>query len=140
MAGRAQSIHWSFWLIAIISLLWNGMGAANFLVQMIPGTTDAYRESEQAIIANRPLWATFAFAVAVFGGTLGAVLLILKKWLAYPAFAVSLIGVAVTIVQSLFSGAELSTGEFIGIVLMPFLLGAVFVIYAKWAIRWGWLI
>lgn len=140
MSNTAIRVHWSFWLIAILALVWNGLGAVNFVVQiMMPGMTEAYRESEQAMIASRPWWATIAFAFAVFGGTLGGLLLLLRRWLAYPVFAVSLIGVTVTIVQSLFAGAELSTGELVGIVLMPFVLSAFFVSYTKFAAQRGWL-
>jgi len=39
----------------------------------------SYRETEQAIIQSRPLWAAIGFAIAVFGGALGGILLLLKK-------------------------------------------------------------
>lgn len=57
--------HWSFWLISGLMLLWNVAGSANFIVQMNPDMIASYREHEQTLISNRPLWATAGFAFAV---------------------------------------------------------------------------
>ena len=62
------NVHWSFWAIGTVALIWNVMGAINFIAQMNPDMLAAFRESERAIIENRPAWATGIFAVAVFGG------------------------------------------------------------------------
>jgi len=77
-----DSIHWSFWLIVVVSLLWNVMGLISFLIQMSPDMLTTYRESERTIIENRPIWTTSAFAIAVFGGALGCLLLFFRKSLA----------------------------------------------------------
>ncbi|MBZ0216884.1 MAG: hypothetical protein K8F25_10050 [Fimbriimonadaceae bacterium] len=89
------SIHWSFWLIGVVALIWNVMGAANFLWQINANSLSSYPEAERLIIENRPIWATAAFAIAVFGGALGAILLLLKKSAATNVLIVSLLGVVV---------------------------------------------
>ncbi len=61
-------VHWSFWLIGAVALIWNVVGVINFFMQMNPDVLAAYRESERAIVEGRPAWATGAFAIAVFGG------------------------------------------------------------------------
>ena len=63
--NKNRRVHWSFWLIAIITLVWNILGSVNFLVQMNPEMHTAYRENERLIIEGRPIWATAGFAVAV---------------------------------------------------------------------------
>jgi hypothetical protein len=68
-------------------LIWNVLGCVNFFAQMNPDMVASYRESEQAIIQGRPLWATVGFAVAVFGGALGCVLLLFKKRLPSTCFS-----------------------------------------------------
>ncbi|MCH9016029.1 MAG: hypothetical protein IH877_10130, partial [Gemmatimonadetes bacterium] len=73
------SVHWSFWLIGAVMLIWNVMGCINFFVQINPDALASYPESHRAIIEGRPAWATGAFAVAVFGGALGCLLLLLRK-------------------------------------------------------------
>jgi hypothetical protein len=66
------------------------MGLLNLGMQMNPANVTQMPELFKAIIESRPLWATAAFAIAVGGGTLGCVLLLLRKKLAVPVFAVSL--------------------------------------------------
>ena len=72
-------VHWSFWVIGAVALIWNVLGSINYIVQMNADSLSAYRELERAIIEGRPAWATGAFAIAVFGGALGSVLLLLRK-------------------------------------------------------------
>ncbi len=79
-------VHWSFWAIGAIALIWNVMGVINLFVQMNPDVLTAYRESERAIVEGRPAWATGGFAIAVFGGALGCLLLLLRKFAAFYLF------------------------------------------------------
>ena len=132
------SIHWSFWVISAVALIWNVMGVINFLVQMNPDTIAAYRESERAIIEGRPLWATVAFAAGVFGGALGSLLLLLRKPAAYYLFIVSLAGVIVTMIHTLGIGIDFGVGEILGIILMPLVVAAFLIWYSLWAARRGW--
>ena len=74
---KDNKAHWSFWVISVLMLIWNLMGCINFFVQMNPDMVASYQETEQAIIKDRPIWATAAFAIAVFGGALGCLLLML---------------------------------------------------------------
>ena len=48
-------VHWSFWVIGAIALIWNIMGAINFFMQMNPEILAEYRDSERAIVEGRPL-------------------------------------------------------------------------------------
>jgi hypothetical protein len=132
------SVHWSFWVISAVALIWNVMGVINFFVQMNPDTIAAYRESERAIIEGRPIWATVAFAAGVFGGALGALLLLLRKSAAYYLFIVSLAGVIVTMIHTLGIGIDFGVGEILGIILMPLVVAAFLIWYSRWAMRKGW--
>jgi hypothetical protein len=137
--GTTRGVHWSFWLIGAIALIWNGLGAVNFLVQMSPDSISAYRESERLIIDGRPLWATAAFALAVFGGTIGGLLLLLRRSVAFYLFAASLLGVLVTMLHTLGSGIEFGLGEILGIILMPVVVAAFLAWYSTLAQRKGWI-
>lgn len=95
-----RGVHWSFWAIGAVALIWYLMGSANFVVQMSAGALPEYQEAERAIIEGRPAWATGAFALAVFGGALGCLLLLLRKPAAYHVFIASLLGVIVTSVHA----------------------------------------
>jgi len=132
-------VHWSFWLIGAVALIWNVLGVANFFVQMNPDVLAAYRESERAIVESRPAWATGAFAIAVFGGALGCLLLLLRKSAAYYLFIGSLLGVIVTMTDTLSVGIDFGLGEILGIILMPLVVAAFLIWYSKQAESKGWI-
>ena len=136
--NNVHAVHWSFWVIATFMLIWNVMGCINFLVQMNPDMVASYRETEQAIISGRPAWATGAFAVAVFGGALGCLLLLLRKSVAYYVFIASFLGVIVTMTHTLGVGIDFGLGEILGIILMPLVVAAFLIWYSKQAERKGW--
>jgi len=127
--------HWSFWVISVLTLVWNAMGCMNFIMQMDPEALTEYPEAARSLVASRPTGATSAFAIAVFGGALGCVLLVLRKALALPVFVVSLIGVVVTNVHTFSHGAspEIWTGSLSSLILAAFLVW-----YAALARRRGW--
>ncbi len=132
-------VHWSFWAIGAVALIWNVMGVINFFVQMNPDVLATYRESERAIVEGRPVWATGAFAIAVFGGALGCLLLLLRKSAAYYLFIASLLGVIVTMAHTLGVGIDFGLGEILGIILMPLAVAAFLIWYSKWAQSKGWI-
>jgi len=132
-------VHWSFWLIGAVALIWSVVGVINFFMQMNPDVLAAYRESERAIIEGRPAWATGAFAIAVFGGALGCVLLLLRKSAAYYLFIGSLLGVIVTMIHTLGIGIDFGLGEILGIILMPLVVAVFLIWYSKQAESKGWI-
>ena len=132
-------VHWSFWAIGAVALIWNIMGVINFFVQMNSDVLAAYRESERAIVEGRPAWATGAFAIAVFGGALGCLLLLLRKSAAYYLFITSLLGVMLTMIHTLGVGIDFGLGEILGIILMPLVVAAFLIWYSKWAESKGWI-
>jgi hypothetical protein len=132
------NVHWSFWLVGVFMLIWNVMGCMNFFMQMNPDMVSSYRDSEQAIIQGRPVWATVAFAIAVFGGAFGCLLLMLRKSVAFYLFIVSLLGVVVTMPHTLGAGVDFGTGELIGIIFMPVAVAVFLIWYSKYTESKGW--
>jgi uncharacterized membrane protein len=49
------AVHWSFWVIGIVLLVWNLMGVINFFMQMNTDAIASFPESHRAIIEGRPL-------------------------------------------------------------------------------------
>lgn len=135
----ASGIHWSFWVIGAVALVWNVLGVANYFIQMDPAAISAYRESEQAIIVGRPAWATGAFAIAVFGGAIGSLLLLLKKSVASYLFIASLVGVIGTMIHALSLDVEFGGAEMTGIIVMPLAVAAFLIWYARSCQAKGWI-
>jgi hypothetical protein len=83
----------AFWVIGIIALLWNAMGVYNYLIQAFKAEafTQSLTEAQLAFMESMPSWNTALFAIAVFSGFIGTVLLLMKKKTATPLFLISFI-------------------------------------------------
>jgi hypothetical protein len=132
------AVHWSFWMIGVVTLVFNVMGVINYFVQMNTDSLASFPESYRPIIEGRPAWATAAFTIAVFGGSLGCLLLLLRKSTAIYVFIVSLFGVIVTMMHVFgvvrFSSLETWVGVLIQLAVTAFLIW-----YSKQARSKGWI-
>ncbi len=79
---------------AIAALLWELFGCAMYLMQVSADQSSLPAE-QAAMWAATPAWSVGAYAVAVWVGLAGAVLLLLRRRLAEPLLLVSLIAVLV---------------------------------------------
>ncbi|MBP93928.1 MAG: hypothetical protein CMC55_07415 [Flavobacteriaceae bacterium] len=133
----------SFWIISIVALIWNLMGVSAYLMQafMTDEALSKLPEPEQALYHDVPAWVTAAFAIAVFGGTLGCIGLLLRKKWSKPVFILSLIGIIVQMIHNLFISNNMDVyGP--GAIIMPIMvliIGVYLIIYSKAAIQKGWL-
>ena len=93
-----------FMVVAGVLLVWNLLGVMAYLMQvtMSPEVLAALPEAQRQLYENTPEWATAAFAIAVNGGALGCVLLLLKRNLAGLFLQLSLAGVLVQMFHSFF--------------------------------------
>ncbi|MGA8278338.1 MAG: hypothetical protein WB784_09095 [Rhodanobacteraceae bacterium] len=129
--------------VAAVALLWNLLGCAAFLAdfRMTPEDVAKLSAAQQAMYAARPFWSVAATGVAVLGGALGCVGLILGRRWSYPLLALSLLGVILQDI-SLFamSGAASHAGP-AALVLQGIVLAVAvgLVLLARKAIGNGWL-
>lgn len=142
MSGENRiGVPWSFWLIGGVALLWNVLGGVNFVMQMNAELLATMPAPHRAIIDGRPLWATVGFAIAVFGGALGCLMLLLRKTIARYLFVASLLGVIVQLVHTLRVAAATSGFTALDlalIALMPLVVAAFLIWYSKHAAQKGW--
>lgn len=133
------------WLlgVAIAALVWNLLGVLAYVGQMLmtPEAMAQLSPEEQALFENTPAWATGAFAVAVWGGALGSLLLLLKKKSSKIIFIVSLIGILVQMAHSFFMSNNFDVyGP--GAMVMPIMviiIGVALVWLSDKGIKEGWL-
>lgn len=103
--GQAAGTPWHLWVIGVVALLFNAFGCYDYYMSQTANR--AYIESavggmgidvDAALeyFANFPLWMDFIWAIGVWGGLLGAVLLLLRNKLAYPVWAVSLVALVIS--------------------------------------------
>lgn len=131
-----NKVHWNFWLISTFMLVWNVMGCINFFMQMNPDSLANYSEAVRSLVADRPAWATGAFAVAVIGGSLGCLMLLLRKSAAFYVFVASLLGVMVTNIHTF--GTTSSTGILVAS-SMSLVVAGFLIWYSKFVERKGWI-
>jgi len=129
-------VHWSFWIVGVAAFIWNALGGMNYILQMIPNMLANYPEAARLLVESRPAWATGAFAIAVFGGAFGCVLLLLRKFTSFYVFVVSLIGVVATNIHTL--GVTGSVEIWVGS-LMSLAVAAFLIWYSRMAKRYSWI-
>ena len=132
-----------FWIIAVIAVIWNLMGVMAYLAEafMNDEAKALLPEAERALYDNVPSWATAAFAIAVFGGFIASIALLIRKKIAMPLFLISLIGILVQMFYNFFiSGAMDVYGP--GGMVMPAMvitIGVFLYMYSRNVITKGWL-
>lgn len=121
------------WIVGILALLWNGYGCYQYVMTMtgdeaflanIPAETLAYWES-------LPSWTAGAWALGVWGGLAGAVLLLIRSRYSVWAFALSLAGAVVGFGYEIFMTerpASLTEGS---MAIMPWVVIAI-AIFQLW--------
>ena len=83
-----------FQAAAIAALLWELFGCAMYVMQ-VTADQAALPAGQRAMWAATPAWSVGAYAVAVWVGLAGAVLLLMRRKLASPLLLVSLLAVLI---------------------------------------------
>lgn len=132
-----------FWVVSVIALLWNLVGLLNYLNQAFNKVAllDAMDQGQREAFESIPAWATAAFAIAVFSGTLGCIgLLVRKKW-ARPLFIISLVAAMAQFIHWLFisNAVEAFGPTTYAMPILVVLIGIYLIFFSKKGIDKGWL-
>lgn len=105
--GRAPR---SFWVVAVLSLLWNAFGCFDFTMTVTrnPAYLAAFPPDVIDWLDAAPTWTLLPWALGVWGALAGSLLLLLRSRRAVPAFAASLAGLAISQAWQLTSGMPAS--------------------------------
>lgn len=93
---------WHLWLVGVLSLLWNGFGAFDFIQTTTRG--EAYMRAagfDDAMVAYydaMPGWMYVPWTLGVWGAVIGSVMLLLRRRWAVPAFGLSLSGALISLI------------------------------------------
>ena len=99
------------WIIGVLALLWNMMGAFDYLATklQLDFYMSQFSEEQLAYFYGFPAWAISGWAFGVWGAVVGSIgLLLRRKWSVW-AIAVSLAGMAVSTIYTfgVSNGAEM---------------------------------
>ena len=126
---------WHLWVVGILGGLWSSIGVLSFmLTQMnVEAVMSQFPPQQRQYFESFPLWAVAFWAIGVFGGVIGCLLLLLKNRLAFHALLASAIGAIVSNLGGLFllGGIEVmrETGG-LGFTAVPIILGVFLAYYA----------
>lgn len=84
-----QRTPWHVWLVAAVTLLWNGSGAVTILMAQA-GRLSGISADEAAYYAAQPWWLVVSTDVATLAPVAAALALLFRSRLAVSLFAVSL--------------------------------------------------
>lgn len=134
---RASNVAtpWHLWLVGALALLWNSMGAFDYLMTQTRNASymSQFTPGQLAYFYAFPAWVVSTWALSVWGGVLASVLLLLRNRWAVTVFGVSLVTMVITTIYNfgLTDGAEVM-GTF-GVVFSAviFALAVALFLYAR---------
>ncbi|MDH5824715.1 hypothetical protein QFW77_17225 [Luteimonas sp. RD2P54] len=133
----------TLWMVAAAALVWNLIGVAMFFLQtnLGPEGIAALPPEQQQVYAAMPAWLDIPYGIAVFGGVLGSIALLLRRRWAVAMFAVSLLAVLVQMagVYALTPAWEVSGAAGLPMALLVLALAGFLLWYARRAAARGWL-
>ncbi len=128
---------WHFWLIAILSLLWNAMGAFDYSATQLRWSPymSNFTPEQLEYFQSFPIWVVACWAIAVWFAVIGSLLMLFRSRLSVPLFIISLICIVATAVHN-FILADVTMTDLMGTEAAIFsaailLVGAFLAVYAR---------
>ena len=141
MSERTGGTPVHLWIVGIVALLWNGMGAVDYVMTETRNEEymSQFTPEQLEFFYGFPAWIVALWAIAVWGGVLGAVLLLLRRKAAAPVFIVSFASMVVTTVHNygIAGGAEVVGAAGLGFSVVIFVVALFLVLYARGLVRKG---
>jgi hypothetical protein len=132
-----------FYVVAVIALLWNAAGLMAVIADLRLSAADiaTLPADQQALYAARPGWSVVGSVIAVCAGTLGCLLLLLRKRLAIVLFGLSLAGIVLQNIGIFVIAGAGKNGDPVPFVLqgIVFLIAIGLLLLARRAKANGWL-
>lgn len=132
---------WHLWVVGGLGFLWDCVGAFDYLMTQTQNESymGQFTPEQLEFFYGFPAWVVAFWAVAVWGGLLGTVLILLRKRLAVPVLLVSLLAMVVTAVHNflLSNGLEIMGGAGAAFTILIFLVAVGLWVYARAMTRRG---
>ncbi|MEP0213441.1 MAG: hypothetical protein ABJD66_09530 [Cellulophaga sp.] len=133
-----------FWVIAVIALIWNCMGVMAYIAEAYISDEifSSFTKEVQELYNKRPSWVTGAYAIAVFGGVLASMLLLIRKKAAKTVFLISLAGIIAQNVYTFFMSNALKVlgTSSIYFPIMIIVIAVFLFLFSNYATKKGWLV
>lgn len=132
-----------FWVVSVLALLWNLLGVGAYLNDAFMSVEDLGKltQDHRLLYESKPAWVTGAYAIAVWGGAIGCIALLMRKKWARTLLLISLMGILAQKVYQFFMSNTYevlgSTAMFLPILVI--LIGISLVWFAKRAEKNGYM-
>jgi hypothetical protein len=130
---RRTPVH--LWIVGVLALLWNAMGAFNYLATQLEleSYMSQFTEEQLAYYYGFPAWAVAGWAFAVWGAVAGSIGLLLRRKWSVVAFAVSLAGMVVNSIYTLLlsNGIEVMGGGGMFFTVVIWIVAIFLLLYAR---------
>jgi hypothetical protein len=134
---------WGYWLIAVLSLLWNSFGCFDYFMTKTRNATylGQFPADMVAYLDAMPAWLSAFWALGVWASLAGSLLLLLRSRWAVTAFGLSLLGLAVSQIYQFATGMpeSMSTPAMWGMTAFIWAALLFFLWYARRVLARGWL-
>jgi hypothetical protein len=124
------------WIVGILATLWNAFGCFDYFMTTTRNETylAQFTAEQLAYYESLPAWLTGAWAIGVWGGLAGALLLLIRSRYSVWAFALSFIGavVAMGYQQLATTMPESMTSGMMGIMPWVIIIIAAFLLWYSW--------
>lgn len=143
-AAEAGRTPWHLWVVAGLGVLWNLVGAFDYV--MTQTRNEAYMgqftPEQLEYFYGFPAWVVALWALAVWGGLLGTILLLLRKRLAVPVLLISFLAMIATSLHNfvLSNGLEVIGGVGLAFSGLIFLIALGLWLYGRAMARRGVLV
>ena len=99
---NATKAPWHLWVVGIVGLLWSAMGAMDYVMTETKNVEymAAFTPEQLDFFYGLPIWIIASWAIAVWGGVVGAIFLLFRKSLAVTLFLVSFIAMVITAIHN----------------------------------------
>jgi hypothetical protein len=130
------------WAVGLLAVLWNGFACYDYLMTNL--RSEAYLANFPAdqltYMDSLPSWLTAFWALGVWGGLAGSLLLLARSRHAIAAFALSVVGVVITFGYMMFGTdmpASMKTGVSAAMPWVIFIIALFLLWYARGAQKQG---
>jgi hypothetical protein len=137
MATSAETrVPAHLWIVGVLALLWNGFGCYDYLLTNLKNQTylTQFSADQLAYMNSLPAWLTGSWAIGVWGGLAGSILLLMRSRYAVWMLGLSLIGAIVGLGYQMFltkMPASMREGM-MGIMPWVIILIAAFLFWYSW--------
>jgi len=93
---------WHVWVAGAVALCWNAVSAFDYVMTQTRNEAymAAFTPEQLEYFYGFPAWVVATWAIAVWSGVLGSVLLLLRRRFAVPVFLASLVAMVLTTIHN----------------------------------------